>query len=66
MVNFFLSGPVPSGIAGTSNSRSLTQYSAQRSSISFGSYAFGRSRLITCLSLAFASYTGPRHAISRE
>src|SRR5712672_4364935 len=45
MVNFVVPSCVLFGV-GTSNRRSLTQYSAQRSSMTDGSYAFGSSWLL--------------------
>src|SRR5271168_2351488 len=51
MVNFFRASCVVSGV-GTSNRCSRTQYSAQRCSITDGSYAFGSSWLIGALRVA--------------
>src|ERR1700678_1462087 len=47
MVNFVVPSCAFSGVE-TSNKRSLTQYSAQRSSMTDGSYAFGSSWLLDC------------------
>jgi len=55
MVNFLLAFRVSSGAlsgVATSNRRSRTQYSAQRSSMAIGSYAFGSSWLIGALRVA--------------